>query len=309
MEAKRLLPFIVALLVLALALGSLSRSQAGGNSLLLNSYWLLYALYFLPVIALIALVAMTIAIAYYWRSLSDAIGFGMAQKRKQARRKNRTFSFLIWIFAWGFAIMFLLEKCGSIPCSISNKNMTSAAVNAVVGTGTPSDLPSFLGNASVAIGNFLGNEWYVYAFIGLVVVSSVIVLRAVKVSWNETKLDLAPSNIMTETRAVAVEEAIKIVESPETPDPRMKILYCYQRMIKAASDLGASISQDQTARELELGIQKTLMLKGSAIDKLTQLFEEARYSLHRMTMEDSSQAHDCLLSIAEELNLQISVHA
>lgn len=276
---------------------------------MLNSYWLLYALYFLPVIALIALVATTIALAYYWRSLSDAIGFGIAQKRKQARRKNRTLSFIIWIGAWGVAIIFLLGRCGSIPCIISNKNVTSTTVNAVVESGTQSNLPSFLGDVSVAIRNLIGTEWFSFAFIGLVVVSSVIVLRAVKVSWDQAKLEATPSTIVTEARALAVEEAIRIVENPETPDPRMKILQCYKRMIKAASDLGAPISQDQTARELELGIRKTLMLRGSAIDKLTRLFEEARYSLHPMTMEDSSQAHDCLLSIAEELNLQISVHA
>jgi fructose-1-phosphate kinase PfkB-like protein len=78
-------------------------------------------------------------------------------------------------------------------------------------------------------------------------------------------------------------------------------------MVQAAQHLGAPVSSDQTARELETAIRKMLMLLGPAIKELTELFEEARYSLHPITEKDGEKAHQCLLSIAEEMKLPVSV--
>ncbi len=310
METKRLLPYVAAILLLAFALGALPRSQPGGASLLLNSYWLLYALYFLPIIALGVMFVMTLLLAYYWRSMSDAIGFGLARRRKVQVRKKRRITFIVWMGAWGFAVVFLLEKCGSLPCKYAPTVPRDAVyTNAILGNDGTSNLPSFLGNASITISNIVGSAWFAYSFLGLLAVSSIIMLRAVKVSLDESKADVVETPIPKEEGSLAVEEAMKIAEDPETPDPRMRIIHCYQRMIRAASDLGAPVSQDQTARELELGIRRVLTLKGPAIRELTQLFEEARYSLHPITQEDSSHAHDCLVSISEELNLRTNVHA
>ncbi len=312
LETKRLLPYVAAILLLAFALGSLPRSQPGGTTLLLNSYWLLYALYFLPIIALGVMFVTTLLLAYYWRSMSDAIGFGLARRRKVQVRKKRRITFIVWMGAWAFAVVFLLEKCGSIPCQNSGTRPGDTVyvyANAVLGNDGTSNLPSYLGSASITIGNIVGSAWFAYSFLGLLAVSFIIMLRAVKVSLDESKSDVVETPIPKEEGVLAVEEAMKITEDPETPDPRMRIIHCYQRMIRAASDLGAPVSQDQTARELELGIRRVLTLKGPAIRELTQLFEEARYSLHPITQEDSKHAHDCLVSISEELNLRTNVQA
>jgi hypothetical protein len=37
------------------------------------------------------------------------------------------------------------------------------------------------------------------------------------------------------------------------------------------------------------------------------LFEEARYSLHLITDKEAEEAHRCLLDIAEEMKLPVSV--
>jgi hypothetical protein len=78
-------------------------------------------------------------------------------------------------------------------------------------------------------------------------------------------------------------------------------------MILAAQRLGATVTSDQTARELEKSIRKMLVIKGSAIRELTDLFEEARYSLHPINENDAEQAQQCLLGIAEEMNIPLSV--
>jgi hypothetical protein len=78
-------------------------------------------------------------------------------------------------------------------------------------------------------------------------------------------------------------------------------------MVQSAQRLGASISSDQTARELEMAIRSMLMIKGLSLRELTDRFEEARYSLHPITEADADQAQQCLLDIAREMNISLSV--
>src|SRR2546426_7166200 len=88
-------------------------------------------------------------------------------------------------------------------------------------------------------------------------------------------------------------------------DPRSRIIACYQNLIATVSRLGAPVPSDLTARELERAIRFTFTLKGSGTSELTQLFEEARYSLHEIRDEDAAKAHNYLESIAGELKTSI----
>ena len=102
----------------------------------------------------------------------------------------------------------------------------------------------------------------------------------------------------------AVHEAIKLVEDPVS-DPRSRIIACYQHLIATVSRLGAPMSSDMTARELDKAVRSTFGLKGPATTELTQIFEEARYSLHEMGDSDADRAHEYLESVAEELKIQL----
>jgi hypothetical protein len=62
-----------------------------------------------------------------------------------------------------------------------------------------------------------------------------------------------------------------------------------------------------TARELDKAVRSTFALKGPAITELTQLFEEARYSLHEIRDSDADKAHTYLKSIADELRVQLQI--
>src|SRR5216684_8005706 len=61
LKVPRILPYLIGLIVLAFALGSLPRGTAGG-SLLFRSYWLLYLVYLGPVVVLGAMAAAIIII-------------------------------------------------------------------------------------------------------------------------------------------------------------------------------------------------------------------------------------------------------
>ena len=249
---------------------------------------------------------MIILLAYNWRLLSDAIGYGIAGKRKQKKKQSRTLQIVVWMGVWLIAVEVLLQKCGGIFCKpAQNANLTPQIQQFVAGSGPGPVLPYV--EAVTQLGSIVQTNWFLTAFIGLLVVSSVIILRAVKVSWDESRGRIGQILAPPVEGISAVEDAIRIIESQETTDPRTRIINCYQRMIRAAQHLGAPVTSDQTARELETAIRKMLMVRGPAINELTELFEEARYSLHPITERDGEKAHERLLSIAEEMKIPVSV--
>jgi uncharacterized protein DUF4129 len=290
---------------LAFALGSLPRSQPGGPSILLNSYWLIYLLSLAPLITLGLMVAMIAFLAYSWRFLSDAIGFGIANRRRQQKKKGgRGSQMVVWITAWAIALGVLLQKCGGI-CNSKPAGLQSPVQQFVTGPGPGTVVPY---NQVVShISSFVQASWFSMAFLGFFIVSSVIIARGVKVYWDETRRVISLVPALELEGKTAVEDAIHIMESQENLDPRTRIIDCYQRMVQAAQHLGAPITSDQTARELETAMRKMLILRGPAIGDLTNLFEEARYSLHPINVTDAEEAHRCLLDIAEEMKLPVSV--
>jgi hypothetical protein len=307
LERNRLLVFSAALALLAFALGSLPRSQPGGPSILLNSYWLIYLLSLAPIITLGLMVVMIGFLAYNWRTLSDALGFGIASKRRQQKKRGRGTPMLVWLTAWAIGLGVLLQKCGGVFCSSVQKTggLQSPVQQFVTGPG-PGPVVPYIQLVS-QISSFVQASWFSMAFLGFLIVSSVIIVRGVKVSWDERMRVVSLVPALEVEGESAVEDAIRILESQETLDPRTRIIDCYQRMVKAAQHLGAPITPDQTARELESAMRKMLILRGPAIGDLTKLFEEARYSLHSITEKDAEEAHRCLLDIAEEMKLPVSV--
>ncbi len=272
----------------------------------MNSTWLIYFVYIIPLIALGLILALIFFLAYNWRFLSDAIGFGMRGKRKQQKKRSkRTIEFILSLSVWLIAIQILFQTCGGLFCTSSQAANSSHVQQLVTGSGPGPELPSV--EAISQLDDIIQANWLYTAFLGMIAVSSVIIIRAIKVSWEEMKEPITEIPTSQAEGIIAVEDAIHILESQETPDPRTRIINCYRRMIQAAQHLGTPITSDQTARELETAIRKMLMLKGSAITDLTDLFEEARYSSHPITEQNGEEARQHLLAIAEEMKLPVSV--
>ncbi len=300
MASRRLIPYFVVLIVLAFALGSLPRGSTGG-SLLFRSWWLLYLIYLTPVVVLGMIVALTIFVALNWRNIGGFIGINMAQKKKQRKPKSR-YSILVWLIVWAVAIVVLLEK----PGTIFNHNPTNSTVIASIqGAAAPLPNPFQLGGILPSISGLFQNDWFSVAFLGLIVVGGLVLVEGVRVALKET-------NEMTvlelKTRQIeglqAAQNAVEVIDN-KAADPRTRIITCFQYMVAAVSRFGVPVSPDQTARELEKAIRSTFALKGAAINELTQLFEEARYSLHEINDEDAANARQSLVSIEEELKIQL----
>ena len=300
MKAPRILPYLVGLIVLAFALGSLTHGTPGG-SLLFRAYWLLYLVYLGPVVILSILVALIVLIGLNYRDLAAGIGFGMAQRRKMRKRGSR-YSTFVAMFFWALAIGVLLETKGSIfnPTQATNSTLTK-----ILGENATAPSPLQTGGFLPALSNLVQNSWFSLAFLGLLVVGGVVVIQSVRVALKETH-DVTIQELQgnQEQGLQAVHEAIKLVEDPAS-DARSRIIACYQHLIATVSRLGAPVSSDLTARELDRAVRSTFALKGPATTDLTQLFEEARYSLHEIGDRDVDKAHEYLDNVAEELKIQL----
>src|SRR3989442_10622443 len=196
----------------------------------------------------------------------------MAGRRKRKKKQSRTIQIILWMSAWLVAIEVLLQKCRGIFCKPSQSaTLTPQIQQFVTGPGPGPVLPYV--QVVSQLGSIVQTNWFSIAFLGLIVVSSVIIIRAVKVSWDESRENVMQIPGAPAEGISAVEDALHILESRESIDPRTRIINCYQRMVLAAQHLGAPVTSDQTARELETAIRKMLMLRGSALNELTELFE------------------------------------
>ena len=225
LKGNRLLPFLVALILLAFALGSLSRSQPGGSSLISNQDWLIYLVDFLPLIGLGLIVAMMAVMVYNWRAISDAIGFGVAKRKKQQRKKSRTVELIVWMATWTIAIVVLVDKCGGIFCKTPSQtaNLSQQVTNAVSGPGQVPSLP-FLG-AALQLNSLVQANWFYAVFLGFLVVSVTLVLRGLKVALDETRADVVQEiSGVHEEDVAAVQDAIRIIETDGESDPRNRII-------------------------------------------------------------------------------------
>ena len=245
---------------------------------------------------------------FNWKHFSDAIGYQLARKGVAKKKKSTKIQMAFWIATWAVAAYVLTQKCGGLICRtpLQAPSLPGQITGFVSGSGPGPTLP--LLSTVVELSSLVQSNWFYLAFLGFLVVSTVIVARGIIVSWQETKAGLG--SLLPEPRLegiVAVEDAIRILKTRPELDPRTRIINCYERMVQAAQRLGAKITSDQTARELEISIRKMLAINGSAIGDLTNLFEEARYSLHPITEKDAEQAQDYLFSIAEEMHIVLSV--
>ena len=308
MKAARLLPYLFALVLLSWILGSLARSGTAGGNILANSTWLVYTVELLPLVALGLMVIMAGWLVWNWRFLSDAIARRMSRRRVQ-KKKWTKLETLMFMAVWGVASVILLFKCHGLNCGSAETNSTATVITSIVSAGGPIPPLPFAGPV-LAFARLIDTNWFSWAFFALLIVSSIIVVRAIIMHLQDTHNQLVQLfEVAQEQGREAVRVAIGVLDDASEGDPRRRIMISYQKMVAAASNLGAPVGPDKTARELERGIRNMFLLKGPGIAGLTGLFEEARYSLHPMTWEDAEVARDCFIQIRDELDRTVSIEA
>ncbi|HZY47206.1 MAG TPA: hypothetical protein VFE96_05345, partial [Candidatus Bathyarchaeia archaeon] len=126
---------------------------------------MIYLVDLLPVIGFGLLLAMLAIMVWNWRSISDAIGFGIARKRRTQKKKSRAVQIIVWMAAWATAIVALYGRCGDIFCKAPAKSATLSqpVTNAVSGTGQPSSIP--LLSVVIQLNSFVQSNWFYFAFL------------------------------------------------------------------------------------------------------------------------------------------------
>jgi hypothetical protein len=252
-----------------------------------------------PVVILGIMVTLIVLIALNYRDLGEAIGFGIARRRRM-RKPGSPYATFVAMFFWALAVWVLINTKGSI---FNPTHATNSTIAKIVGENATAPSLFQTGGFLPVLSDLVQNAWFSLAFIGLLVVGGVVVVQSIRVSLRETH-DVTIQELQTNQEGLqAVHEAIKIVDDPAS-DPRSRIIACYQHLIATVSRLGAPVSSDLTARELDRAVRSIFALKGPATTNLTQLFEEARYSLHEIRDSDADKAHEYLESVAGELKIQ-----
>ena len=222
----------------------------------------------------------------------------MSRRRKTGKPRSMK-SIFITILFWGLALGVLISRQRASPST----NSTSTLEHQIVGEKASVPGTVQIGNGVGLISNLIQSGWFNILFLGLIVVCGFVLVQSLRFAFEKSSSPDTLYATRQEEGLQAVATAMKQVHD-ETLDPRSRIIACYETVINAAFRLGASISSDQTARELEARIRSMFSLRGAAIHELTALFEEARYSLHEITEEDASRALEHLHAIYGELDIQ-----
>ena len=105
---------------------------------------------------------------------------------------------------------------------------------------------------------------------------------------------------MKESALLAVQEAIHGIEAEE--DFRMAVMRCYRRLCETLEEHGVQSMEYQTAREYESAVSDVLDIPADPLSVLTDLFEEARYSLRKIGEKEQNRALSSLVDIRDHLS-------
>ena len=105
---------------------------------------------------------------------------------------------------------------------------------------------------------------------------------------------------------VVVRRTVKMLESGN--NYQETILACYKQMCTLLAEIGLEIGLAQTPREFALQASKKLRFGKEAVNTLTFLFEEARYSQHSLGDDKRSIAISQLTTLQNELTDELAVN-
>jgi len=135
----------------------------------------------------------------------------------------------------------------------------------------------------------------------IAVVGALLVFQAVReTSWGyEEPPQDTPEEALKESALLAVQEAIHGIEEE---DFRMAVIKCYRRLCETLEEHGVPSREHQTAREYESKVSDVLDIPTDPLSVLTELFEEARYSLHEIGQKEQNRALSSLVYIRDRLS-------
>ena len=238
-----------------------------------------FAEYLLPAILTIYL----LAVLAYSKIIVELLAAFFLGNRKQNASGGRSFAVILG-YAIGFVLFLVFLR---IVMSQSLSGVFQAAAN-LVGTWFHPANSQTTAQPNAASGNPFLFYYTLLIFGTTVVVAVALFFGGIRKAYEWAREEYAPYNADAAKR-----EALGVVQKTVTAlrlngDYREAILKCYRQMCQVLGSNGFNIGLQETAREFSENISHKLELGGDAIRSLTFLFEEARYSDHRI--DDTKRA-------------------
>lgn len=135
-------------------------------------------------------------------------------------------------------------------------------------------------------------------------VGSLLFVQAVREMREEAKAVPPPEEEVLQEKALnVVGEAISEIKAYEGDlDFRAAIIKCYERLCNLLAQHNCQIQKHETVQEFRVSASKLLNIPEKPFYTLTNLFEEARYSIHEIDEMKRNEALKCLEEIRDHLS-------
>jgi hypothetical protein len=139
---------------------------------------------------------------------------------------------------------------------------------------------------------FIGMDWSFYLPL-IIGIGAIILVGAVWLIWSRHHIKVI--------KRIVAETATEL----ETSDEYRRIIYrAYKRMCECLLRYGFMRHYSETPREFARAVRRALpFISNTHLDKLTKLFEEARYSDHKLTKRDKTRALRSLREVKRSLEI------
>lgn len=142
---------------------------------------------------------------------------------------------------------------------------------------------------------------------GIIIIAAVFVggllfIQAIREMREEAKVVPLPEEVLQEEALTVVGEAISEITAHEGDlDFRAAIIKCYERLCELLAQRNCQIQKHETVQEFRISASKLLNIPDKPLSALTNLFEEARYSIHEIDEAKRNEALTCLEAIRDYL--------
>ena len=276
---------VSAILLCAIVVFTVFAVGASPKPVLIESF----AQYLLPAILTIYL----LLLVYSARMIMDLIAYFLLGK-KQGERRGKS-----WISIIGYAIGTILLIF--ILRSRVLTNLVGIAETFIAATSALKTAHSFNAPAISAPSLYVIN-YLIIAFATIILVSFALLIGGIHTAYRWARDDRVPltsDQVKLETLRV-IQRTVRDLRL--TDDRRATILNCYREMCRVLSLHGFQTELHETASEFSRAVSEKLGLGSDSVKHLTSLFEEARYSDHRIDDGKCVQALNQLETLERSLN-------
>ena len=221
------------------------------------------------------------------------VAYGLTQRqaiaREMASGRYRRTSLTMFL---GFAIVFALATYWRLrtwrPTPVDGEE------EVVIGPGrTPPTQPGAADSAYTP-----SISWITVALVGVLVLVAVVAYVA---SLRRARTDREPAELLVEDLASALDDALDDIRSEA--DPRRAVIAAYARLERVLASHGLARLASETADEYVARVLNNLAIDSGAVERLTQLFAEAKFSQHRVDAAMKDEAIAALVAVRDELRL------